>query len=281
MVNIWLRTAAFATCLTASSAFGDFLPPNDLYLEDNVNFSAGLTEAQFNQVIDQVESVYAPIVKSLGGKLIVKRLWTDSTVNASANQQGKNWYVNMYGGLARRGEVTMDGFAMVLCHEIGHHIGGFPYSSWAANEGQSDYFASLSCARMIWGNEKDLNAKAADAVTQIPKDRCDSMYADSDRQNLCYRQMLSNESIAGLLAALNNGTVSYETPDKSVVRRTYDAHPAAQCRFDTYMAATLCTAKWDNGVIPKTEAKSADYTCTARDGYKIGLRPTCWFKPTL
>ena len=28
----------------------------------------------------------------------------------------------MYGGLARRAEVTEDGFAMVLCHELGHHV---------------------------------------------------------------------------------------------------------------------------------------------------------------
>ena len=73
-----------------------------------------------------------------------------NTVNANASQRGRTWIVNMYGGLARRPEITPDGFAMVLCHELGHHMGGFPFvSGWAANEGQSDLFATLSCGRIL------------------------------------------------------------------------------------------------------------------------------------
>ncbi|HYX34722.1 MAG TPA: hypothetical protein VE954_16615 [Oligoflexus sp.] len=52
------------TCLPlmASPAFGDFLPPNDLHLEDNLLRDANVTEEDFNNVIDQVEAIYAPII---------------------------------------------------------------------------------------------------------------------------------------------------------------------------------------------------------------------------
>ena len=47
--------------------------------------------------------------------------WKNDTVNANAQQRGRNWIVNMYGGLARRPEIFFRRFAMVLCHELGHH----------------------------------------------------------------------------------------------------------------------------------------------------------------
>jgi hypothetical protein len=65
----------------------------------------------------------------------------------------------VYGGLARHGEITPDGFALVLCHEIGHHLGGVPrYSGangWASNEGQSDYFAATKCLRRAWQSDQN------------------------------------------------------------------------------------------------------------------------------
>ena len=48
------------------------------------------------------------------------------------------WVVAMFGGLARRPEVTKDAFQFVVCHEVGHHLAGWPFAyDWASNEGQS------------------------------------------------------------------------------------------------------------------------------------------------
>ncbi len=80
----------------------------------------GLTEADFNAVIDRAERLYGPVIAQAGGTLQVKRLWTNETVNASAQQFGTSWVVNMFGGLARHAAITQEGFALVICHEIGH-----------------------------------------------------------------------------------------------------------------------------------------------------------------
>ena len=67
--------------------------------------------------------------------------------------------------------MTPDGFALVLCHELGHHLAGNPrVQAWAANEGQSDYFSTQSCARELWSGETAENAKAALTVPKTPKD---------------------------------------------------------------------------------------------------------------
>src|SRR4051812_29139854 len=107
-------------CLMNSNTIqAQILPKNDLYLEDNLFRSLGISETEFNQTIDQVSRFYGPIIQSHGATLSVSRGWDDSTVNASAMQMGSTWYVNMYGGLARRQEVTQDAFVLVMCHEVG------------------------------------------------------------------------------------------------------------------------------------------------------------------
>ena len=140
----------------ATNVHAKFLPDNNLYLEDFRESNGGISEVEFNDVINKAEAVYKPIIESHGGNLSVYRFWSDSTVNAMAYRDLSEWAVGMYGGLARRPEITKDGFTMVLCHEIGHHLAGFPFDGgagrWPANEGNSDYFAALSCSRNLWLN---------------------------------------------------------------------------------------------------------------------------------
>lgn len=272
----------------SATGFSAILPPNNLYKEDCLEcLIVGVTEKEFNAVIDQADAVYSPIVKSHGASLNFNRLWTDSTVNASAYQSGDNWEVNMYGGLARRSEVTVDGFTLVVCHELGHHLAGFPFSGWAANEGESDFFATHKCAPTLWSEDTEENAKAREVVDPQPKKRCDEIYKTEDAQNLCYRIAMAGKSLANLLGALNGKKPDWNTPDKSTVRRTNNNHPKAQCRLDTYMAGAVCLSEFDRMVIPgsgnslKSEEESSFHHCTKSRQFEVGLRPTCWFKPRL
>ena len=276
--------------LTSQAALASFLPDNDLHLQD-IPEGAGLTEEEFNHVIDLTEDFYGPLLRdSYGVTITFNRLWKNDTVNANAQQRGRNWIVNMYGGLARRPEITPDGFAMVLCHELGHHLGGFPFvSGWAANEGQSDLFATQSCGRIIFGDDAETNARYRNIIPTYPKNLCDEAWETEEEQNLCYRLMMASESTASLLGALRGNTVDFENTDLSIVTSTNDRHPAAQCRLDTYMAGALCAANFDPEVIPAkgmsgknnvkaAEEESAKYTCSVINGDTQGIRPRCWFK---
>jgi hypothetical protein len=279
-----LKVLVLIGAMISVEAYADFLPPNDLHLEDNIHSFTGLSEEQFNQVLNRIEEVYAPIVDSLGGVLRIRRNWRSSTVNANASRLLNRWIVRMYGGLARRPEVTPDGFALVVCHEIGHHVAGFPTLPfrWAAAEGQSDYFATLACGRSLWQDDVEGNRMARSAIPDYPKSRCDAVYSDENDQNLCYRQVLAGYSLANLLSAVSGGSgISFETTDPHVTDKTFVSHPQAQCRLDTYTAGALCTAQWDDHVTPKSEADSANYTCNLFQGFGEGTRPLCWFKPAM
>jgi hypothetical protein len=286
-----LTLAALIGGVQAPVAFGQILPDNNLYLQDCLECESGLSKEDFMGVIDEVRTVYEGIVENQGGKLEIEARWSDSTVNASAIQMYGSWTVNMYGGLARRPEITKDGFTLVLCHELGHHLGGFPFvSSWGANEGESDYFATHSCAFQLWKDEKEVNAEARQVIPKPAKEQCDAIYSDKDDQNLCYRIVMGGKSLGNLLGALKRQTVSFEKRDTREVRRTEHGHPDAQCRLDTYIAGAVCTVPHDMEVIPgkregrgyndrTSEMEAARHSCHNVNGDSAGLRPRCWFKP--
>lgn len=271
-------------------------PPNNLHLQDGVIRGSSMTEEQFNKIIDDVIKIWTPIAQAKGVNLVVEKRWKDATVNAYANQSGKTWMVSMFGGLARRPEVTEDGFALVVCHELGHHFGGYSFygaKDWASAEGESDYFATNVCAKYIWGMQVQRN-RAFAHVRGVPASveaACKKVWgANENTVGWCIRTAAGGFSLANLLGTLGGtGTPNFDTPDQTVVSKTNVNHPEAQCRLDTYFAGALCNKKWDLNVIPAkgfpqgqtsaaAELEAMKYSCFKKEGFALGTRPACWFK---
>lgn len=278
-----------ALTLVANTAFPctedgsiGILPENDLWISTDAKSISTIDEAEFNAVIDKVIAIYEPIIAQLGGKLKVERNWTDGTVNAYASRRGGTWNVAMFGGLARHQTITSDGFALVVCHELGHHIGGAPkkasfWSTWASNEGQSDWFATAKCLRRVFRAE----ANSAQVIAQlnVPKvvvDSCAAQFSTQEDQLICQRGAMAGLSTAKLFQALRNQTVEpkFDTPDSNVVSRTNDNHPATQCRLDTYYSGALCSV---DELVDVDQSDEAVGTCYRSSGDTIGARPKCWF----
>jgi hypothetical protein len=259
-----------------------FVEENSLNIPANIKRFGGLSQEQFNAVIEKIETIYSPIVSNMGGKLTINRKWDDGTVNANATRSFAGWVVNMYGGLARHETITEDGFALVLCHELGHQLGGAPkvamfMSRWASNEGQADYFAALKCLRKTFLNDDNTTIVSNLNAPELLVTSCSKQHANKDDQNICIRTGMAGVSVANLFAALRNGSpAKFETPDTNVVTSTNDAHPAYQCRLDTYLQGSLCDVDMNLDVSQKDEVTG---TCHKSNGQKIGLRPLCWFKP--
>jgi len=269
----------FASTWASASSF---MPENTLHLYPPETESS-MTEEEFSKIIDDIMAVYVPEAKKFGYNLIVDKLWKNNTVNAYASEYGTTWKVAMFGGLARRPEVTADGFALVVCHELGHHMGGYPAypGEWASSEGNSDYWATQACARRVWGNSasKQLNEEAVDSVDHFAKAKCDQAWSLQGDRSLCYR--IANAS-HGLAKLLGGGTTpEFNTPDTTVVRSTYFKHPNGQCRLDTYFAGGLCLTKHRNNFIPGRWNPNGQDGVLAQNeslGNSCGNRPKCWFK---
>jgi hypothetical protein len=273
--------------LTASATFAcdihgksGFAPENNLQISQWDKATNGMTKEKFLSIVKSVSDIYAPIVKLKGGNLSMNNKWDDNTVNASAQRSGSTYIVNMYGGLARHQLTTEDGFALVVCHELGHHIGGAPRkgASWAANEGQADYFGAMKCLRRVLEKEDNITAVSKMTVDVEATKKCEMVYKNANEVALCQRIAMAGKSLGSLLADLGRtAKVNFSTPNPTIVTKTNDAHPEAQCRLDTYFSGILCDKSFDQDV-DNNDAKIG--TCIASDGYKSGTRPLCWYKPS-
>lgn len=265
MLRMLLAVLFMVSC-GAKAQEQSFMPENNLHFYDSFA-AANMTEAEFNQIVADAEAIYAPIIYDLGAQLQIQKDWKNSTVNAYASQSGSTWIVKMFGGMARRPEMTSDGFRLVLCHELGHHVAGFPYykGMWAANEGQSDYYSVHACfRRMIEKNKDPLGYVEPKVVSN-----CNYFWKNSVNRYICKRSMMGGVSLANLLGVLGGTKVSINTKDTSQVSKTSDSHPAAQCRLDTYVAGSLCKNSWDDKIIPNSVEESG--SCPNR--------PKCWYAP--
>lgn len=265
-------------------ACNGFAPENNLRLPIGADKTNNMTEQQYHQVLDRIENIYAPIIKAHGGTFFIDRLWSDATVNAYASRTGDQWAIHMHGGIARHEFNSIDGLALVTCHELGHHLGGAPVSggdstaTWITNEGQSDYFATTKCFRKYVEEDDNISIVSKMNIPKIVKEDCESQFSDPQEVAICKRGAMAGYDLGRVLATLEwpEGSVSFDSPSRRRVWWTSDLHPKAQCRLDTYFQGALC----DKGHWEDFDRDDPTISaCTRKAGDDLGVRPRCWYKP--
>lgn len=284
----------------------DFFPPNNLRFP--VRATGQMSEGAFNQIIKVVQDVYAPYFKQAGHPpLKIFGRWTADDVNAfaficnqpellgtanypaecSSMSNGNGTYspssiVVLFGGLARTPVMSAEGLVLVACHEIGHHLAGYPRygqnTEWAASEGQSDYFATAKCARRVF-TALGSNARWA-SVAPVPLDvrtQCVASFQNPEQAGICMRSSLGGLALARVLA-MARGTdlrlISFTAHDPTRVTTTFEGHPQAQCRLDTYFAGSICQVSEQE---PFSMTNPRQGACTPERVQSRGSRPLCWF----
>lgn len=243
LIAIWITVCACGT--DKKVRVSQWAEDNNLWTEDRFDFATDYANQQmFNTIIALGHRFYDPVAAKWGERLTIVGNWQDSTVNASAWRDGRgNTEVMMYGGMARRAEVTPFSFALVLCHELGHLYAKEPYlepSLRVSAEGQSDYAGAGWCYRNISENLPDMNVAISPYIGQV-----------CGQNKVCMLRFDGAYGLGKLLSVLTGERIpQFETPDTSVVWRTNLSYPSVQCRLDSYRSGIL----WQQ-------------------------RPLCWFKP--
>jgi len=234
---------------------------------------------QVDQLLQQAKKKYQPYLAARGINLIMRNLWQDNSIGASAFRRGNNWFVNINGGMARHPQMTSDGLLAVVCHEIGHHLAGAPinrgFNNWSSVEGQSDYFATFKCLKLILSEENNVALVDELSLPEIVRQDCSAKYILSNYY-LCLRLALASLSAVRVQEARSNKpfTSQFETPDTSVINRTFSGHNSPQCRLDTLYAGLLCDKDYN-----QVFSLSNEDNCLRSQGYRLESRPTCWYKP--
>lgn len=209
----------------------------------SLSLQAQMTERQFKRVLHSVEEVYEPVVNALGARLIVYSGYQFNTVNAVAQRDEDKWMISFYGGLAKHRKMTEDGLRFVVCHELGHHLGGAPFKldsegleRWASAEAQADYFATSECLPNVFKHD----GKSEDVVARLPVG-LKEQFSNNCSDAICLRSLWAAYNAVTVFNSLHTDEPmpQFNTPDVSEVPSTEREYPSLQCRMDTMLAGVL------------------------------------------
>lgn len=242
----------------------------------------------FLDVGNEIQETYAPIAQRENLNLNIKWYPDDPIFNAFGMSTDNSWEIAIYGGLISKPDLTPEAFRFILCHEIGHIIGGSPRfdfdgrvvldnskSDSSSNSGQPDYYAASVCMKLLLKN-KDNSKFNNSNIDPILKLKCENEFKTESEQSLCKR--VGNAGFAAMSFLNANMDVSmslsFATPSKKVAIQMESTHPDFQCRVDTILAGTLCNSSPKG--INSNEADQMNLACSNRPS---AYRPACWFVP--
>lgn len=272
----------FIVLSTLGTSFANVIPDNDMSIPPlTIKETDTVSEHEFNTVTKLLHKIYAPTVEELHGvKLVMNADWKDATVNAYATREVETWTVHVSGGIARAKGMTQDSLALIVCHEIGHHLGGAPrtflYEGWPSAEGQADYWASSKCMKKYYEVLKHEEVSIDRNVPDKVMKDCNNIYKNLFEFKICVRTLLSAVDFSHFLNALPDikTPTSIELSDSRLVKGTNtNDYPRPQCRLDTIYQGALCTINAD---VATSETDATIGHCN--DVTKPGHRPRCWYK---
>lgn len=263
-----------------------FFPNNDLLIPTSSENTMA-KNAESTVITEVITDIYQPIFIKDNKKLTINFNWKDPAVNAYATRDDQNNpVINVTGGMLGYELLTKDGLALILCHELGHFLGGEPKKlrgrsskkSWSSAEGQADYFATASCIKKVFKELPDfIETEEVKKATDNKKSQKLRLIQESTKickTPMCKRIALASHNVAKVYASLDwfSGELSLINKDEYTVYETIYSHPNPQCRLDTMIAALRCPNSeeivFKNGDLIQSACENTEHR-----------RPRCWFYP--
>lgn len=232
------------------------------------------SQKNYLSILQTAANKVKPLYDKRGWKLKVGSSWLIDISNAYAFVPS-NGVANLqfYGGLYRDKNVDNDGFLLVFCHEVGHHMAGKPVSGMGLSvEGQADYFATHTCMPMMFADQDNADWIQRNRVSLRVMQLCNRTWGfNTSRSFICQRTLSASEGVALLFHGNRDNKPTLWAQDHSHVETTDPRHPAAQCRLDTFVAGATCNTENDPG-------SNRGKICTFHQAVeRKAIRPGCWF----
>ena len=179
----------------------------------------------------------------------------DSNANGATRINGKITYT-----IERlsRTPILVDAFAFLVCHEVGHLLGGAPLlENGMSAEGQADYFAATDCMPQYFKKKSELKLSqktnfSAELFGAASEDICKNESSPSECAQILssgyqFLQLIKGKRIPQGWDYFEDKIIDISFyPDKFYpsytvwVRNETDlTHPQAQCRLETIIAGGL------------------------------------------
>lgn len=146
---------------------------------------------------------------------------------------GISFYENTFrlmilGGTTRIKGLTPDAYAAIVCHELGHIIGGSPLQTipgaeWSSSEGQSDFFAASVCLPRYF---KKLGVSDLEISQRV--------------------EQAGFEMISAFMTIEKGSVKRFKMDDTRVESTLINNYPTLQCRYENFRNNKERPACWFN-----------------------------------
>ena len=247
---------------------------------------------KFRYLIDDVFDRFAVEIQKRGARAQIEYHENSSGTGAFTwrKEGGRVWEFHFYDGVLKTNKISDDVLSLIVCHELGHHLAGYPFkddSNWSSAEGQADYFSTHACAPRLWREAHALNASFSTKISASMRNKCDDSFSAQPRRDLCYRTVFAVDTMRHYEGRHLKVLPSLDKPDPTSVSQTFTRHPAAQCRIDTQLAGAFCAREFDFSSVPghlgvgrntvEAERDAASSHCEEASLPYLMHRPRCWF----
>jgi len=224
--------------------------------------SAKLDKETVLKVEQRLSSIYKNLPTNNGAEIVFLNTWNQETTHAFARwiPQLNTRFIQVSIERPTRASLGENGFAFLICHEMGHFFGGQPFIHEylpLSVEGQADYFAARDCMKRY---VKKFQTNSTPSNTAVST--CKKVYSNSKSIRICALSLTAGEKFIKSQYAKSADHVSLLNRDSSIANATigFFNYPSQQCRLDTIVAGVLCN--------PGTD-------CSQR---QLASRPPCWYK---
>ncbi len=139
--------------LFLGSALASSCPPGrpDLFcLTPEMTPNSPVKLIDFYSIPSKIMGLFSKELNQVGSPLFLDAQWESPYFGAGVTFYNEQFRLMVLGGTTRIKGISHDAYAAIICHEIGHIIGGAPHQSmpgaeWSSSEGQSDFFAASVC----------------------------------------------------------------------------------------------------------------------------------------
>lgn len=220
-------------------------------------------EVYFHELNTRVEKHYSDAIFKMGCESFeVMGHFNINRYAASANWEKRNdCSIAVLSGYFLSQEMGDSVHLLVLCHEIGHYLGGYPKKiednkeRWSSAEGQADYYSTHTCFKdMLRFYPEIKNKLLKNAIIPVSvKNLCGALKVDVEVCELgvmaaFYKLRLENNLIVRPQDLWNVQSIDEALKNKSTfevqntLRGNFD-YPSSQCQFDTYVAGILSKSR--------------------------------------
>lgn len=139
--------------LFSIQAFSQACPVNrpDLFcLTAEMSLNKEIDQTIFYTIPARIISLFYPEMQKNNQVIQLDARWDSPYFGAGITRDENIYSMMILAGTTRIKDFTQDAYAALVCHELGHVLGGYPkqsipHAEWASSEGQSDYFAASVC----------------------------------------------------------------------------------------------------------------------------------------